>query len=152
MYPHLQAQDFSFSQLPCKIAKAVKPQTIESSLISMNFWKVSRESLFFYSKILSFEIILRTSFPGYRPAFNHKWVYRGKHCGGKKKSTSTLKCLEKTVRRNKSTKNKFQKVWELEVNSGGLAHLTDFASAKHEVVGRLQQGEGQNWKGVHVQS
>lgn len=40
----------------------------------------------------------------------------------KKKNSSVLKCLEKTVRRKKSTQNKFQKVWELEVNPGGLAH------------------------------
>lgn len=88
----------------------------------MNFWKVSRESLLFYAKILSFEIVLMTSFPGYWPAFNHKWVYREKQYSGKIKSTSILKCLEKTVRWKKSTKNKFQKMWDLEVNPGGLAH------------------------------
>lgn len=40
----------------------------------------------------------------------------------KKMNTSVLKCLKKTARRKKSTKNKFQKVRELEVNPGGLAH------------------------------
>lgn len=111
----------SFSQLPSKIAKAVKSQTTDSSLISMNFWKVSRESFLFYSKILSFEIILIASFPGYWPPFNHKWVYRGKQCRGKKEHFYT-QMSGKTVRWKRSTKNKFQKVWEFEVNPGGLAH------------------------------
>lgn len=68
----------------------------------------------------------------------------------KKKSISTLKCLEKALKEEKVHKNKFHKVWESTLMVWHV--LMDFPSTKPGAAWRLHRGKGQNWKGDYEQS
>lgn len=89
-----------------------------------------------------------TSFPGYWPAFNHKWVYRGKQCGGKKEHFYSQMSGEST----KGGKSPQKKISESVRIRNWPSWLGMCSWAKLEAEWCLQQEKGQNWKWDNARS